>query len=167
MEFTAEAPATNGYKARCATIVPSVHGRSRTLSHAHDDWTTASDLLEERPGAISVSAVGAEWRETGPYEILAEVDFVRPHLMVQLGPGQPFVHAFRAAEDEAAWPWQEVPIQIAGVLQGGEFRWLAAPKPHVPQSAGTPESNLWRRVKAELMKLPKSIDGDEHERPLR
>jgi len=165
--FVADEPATNGYKVRCATIVPFIHGRWRTLCHAHDDWSTASDLLEARPEAISVSTVGPDWRETGPYEILAEVDFVRPHLMVQLGLGQPFVHAFRPAEDEAAWPWQEVPIHIDGVPQSGEFCWLAAPETYVPQNISTPRGGLWQCVKAELRKLPKSMEGNGHERTLR
>ena len=110
-----------------------------------------ADHLDAHPESLTASVVGLEWDQIGPWEVLAEADLVRPHVMVQRTRNGQILHGFAAASDSGSWSWREVPmvLQSGSALQARAYRWICGeetPENIVPSAA----RNLWRQVQQEL-----------------
>lgn len=142
---------------RCAVFVPAFNGDEPWNVFPYElsePPESVSDLLDEHPGAITGSVIGRAWREIGPWEVLAEADLVRPHLMAQHVGAETILHAFVSADTSACWSWEEVPMAVreGAAEANGRFRWLASDKDCAMRPF--PRVNaLWPRVDEELKSI--------------
>jgi hypothetical protein len=84
-------------------------------------------------------------------DLLEDLDWGTPHLMVQRDGGGDILHAFVPISAADAWAWEEVPLAVdpAAVKVREAFRFLSAGEPAAAHGTEGPEA-LWRRVEREL-----------------
>jgi hypothetical protein len=124
------------------------------------------DLPRDPGNSITVSIIGSTREDCGPWEILAEVDWRMPHLMVQHLEAGPIIHAFvGASEPPDNWAWRETPVVFSTERAAGDvgFSYLPA-EGALPGNRTITTNSLWRRIEPELDRLDlRSESSDEYD----
>lgn len=151
-----------GSRPVCAVVVGDDDPRTPCKLITRDFEELSGDLADlplDHHSSITVSVISSAYKDCGPWDVLAEIDWRVPHLMVQhLGAG-PILHAFVGANDAPdCWAWQEAPVAFSAESASGatEFSFLAAESE--PPNNRVPDINsLWRRIEPELDSLNPQI----------